>query len=242
MDKWMRVVRLQLGPQQTIYAAAHQDYSSKFVAEEIESGNFPDEEECGRRVVRHLLLGDRGHFGPLEQAGITLACGYMPHSLMQQLRTHRIGVTFDVMSARYNSQIFLDALDNLENLEKAVYLRPPGEYRDRQGHCYAYTAIDRQTDLILAKTLIEHYRNRINAGYSEEHARGLLPFDYRQHFVISFGNIRALWHMLDMRWSMAAQLEAQWFCDLLWDAIKDELPQLNEWYLDKRAHKARLAP
>jgi hypothetical protein len=35
------------------------------------------------------------------------------------------------MSARYNSQIFLDALDNLENLEKAVYLRPPAKTGDR---------------------------------------------------------------------------------------------------------------
>jgi len=38
------------------------------------------------------------------------------------------------------------------------------------------------------------------------------------------------------------RLEAQWFCDLLWDTTKDVAPSLADWYLENRAKKARLAP
>jgi thymidylate synthase ThyX len=37
-----------------------------------------------------------------------------------------------------------------------------------------------------------------------DHARGILPFDYRQHFVVSF-SLRAFLHFLDLR----AKLDAE---------------------------------
>ena len=48
------------------------------------------------------------------------------------------------------------------------------------------------------------FGNLLDAGFAEEHARGILPFDYRQHFVVSF-SLRAFLHFLDLR----AKLDAQ---------------------------------
>lgn len=87
-------------PQRIIYAAMHQDYSDRMVSLQ----EVPDEQACGDIVVKRLLAGGRGHYGPLEHPQITFACGYFPHSVVQQARTHRVGITFDVQSFRYTSQ------------------------------------------------------------------------------------------------------------------------------------------
>lgn len=189
----------------------------------------------------------------IEQMGITLACGYMPHSLMQQLRTHRISITFDCQSFRYTSKGLLKIKELIDSdieakfiakeLEKVVYLRPVGEYRDRKGKRYQYTEEQRQEDLIdSAQALAKYHKRVVELGFSEEHSRGQLPFDLRQHFVVSFNNYRSLMHMLDLRWKKDAQLEAQWFCDLLWEATKDVAPAVSDWYLKTRARKAKLSP
>lgn len=234
--------------QQRAWAGLHQDYSDRYVWEEIKEGKLPNDDRCGEIIENSLLKGGRGHFGPLEHSGITVACGYMPHSLMQQLRTHRISVTFDVQSFRYTSKGLLKAADigfdvnDLRHVEKVVYLRPEGHYSDRNGKKYFYNPFQRYDDLVESERQLQRYKNKIIAGFSEEHARGQLPFDVRQHFVLSFNNLRSLWHMLDMRSKADAQLEAQWFCDLLWAAVKDEAPQVNTWYEKNRMKKAKLAP
>jgi thymidylate synthase (FAD) len=249
MDKLMQVNSLNgLTLQQRAWAAMHQDYSHEYVWQAIQQGKLPNDNKCGEILEKHLLKGNRGHFGPLEQLGITVACGFMPHSLMQQLRTHRISVTFDVQSFRYTSKGLLEVAENsynnscLDLIEKVVYLRPVGNYTDRQGHRYFYSEDERYEDLIESERQLQRYKTKLDKGFSEEHARGQLPFDIRQHFVLSFNNLRSLWHMLDMRWKADAQLEAQWFCDLLWEATKNEAPEMSQWYEDNRMKKARLAP
>jgi thymidylate synthase (FAD) len=250
MDNLMAVNRITgLTNQQVMWAALHQDYSDRYVWEEIQEGKLPSDDKCGEIIISSLLKGGRGHFGPLEQWGITVACGYMPHALMQQIRTHRISVTFDCQSMRYTSKGLLSArlnkerLTNYENIEKVIYLRPLGFYTDRNGAKYEYKEEQRREDLEDSMKALTKYHNRVsNLGHSEEHARGQLPFDLRQHFVLSFNNLRSLWHMLDLRWKPDAQLEAQWFCDLLWEATKDAAPALSDWYEGNRKKKARLAP
>ncbi len=74
----------------------HQDYAEGFVWSERD--RWPDEEKCGEVIVRSLLAGNRGHYGPLEHPQIILNCGWFPHSTMQQIRTHRVGISFDVQS------------------------------------------------------------------------------------------------------------------------------------------------
>lgn len=233
------VIEQSPNPQRSIYAAMHQDYSSEFVWRQRE--RFPSEEKCGKIIVDTLLKGDRGHYGPLEHPQIILNCGYFPHSTMQQLRTHRVGVSFDVQSFRYNSQGIIDVAKDKKVVDEIFYLRPVGEYRDRQGKRYIYTEEHRQLDMSICKDLAIHYRQRIVEGFAEEHARSLVPFDVRQHFVLS-ANVRSLMHILDLRWKKDAQLECQWFCDLVFLIFKEWAPEIADWYLENRAGKGRLSP
>jgi len=226
-------------PQQCVYAGMHQDYSEGFVwADRVD---WPDETRAGEICVKRLLSGERGHYGPLEHAQIVLNVGWFPHSVMQQARTHRVGVSFDVQSMRYTGDRIIRAANAELELEEVFYLRPIGDYNDRKGKKYVYTSAERSIDLELCRSAASRYRDLLAAGFAEEHARGILPFDYRQHFVVSF-SLRAFLHFMDLRAKLDAQLEIRQLCDLMWPHLVNWAPQFAEWYEKSRLHKARLAP
>jgi thymidylate synthase (FAD) len=239
MDPLFRVERLAAtpSPQVTIWRAMHQDYSEAFVADE----EPPGERDAGAIAVKSLVAGDRGHYGPLEHPQITFAVGFFPHSVMQQARTHRVGVSFDVQSLRYTGQRVCAAARGELPLEEVFYLRPVGEYRDRQGKRYDYMPEHRYADLALCLATAERYAQRLAAGGAEEHARGILAFDVRQHFVVSF-SLRALLHFLDLRAKADAQQEIRWLCDLMLPHLRDWAPEIAGWYEQTRLGRARLAP
>ncbi|MGB3517270.1 MAG: FAD-dependent thymidylate synthase [Elainellaceae cyanobacterium] len=226
-------------PQQVIYGAMHQDYAEGFVWDERD--RWPGEEKCGDVIVKQLLQGNRGHYGPLEHPQIVLNCGWFPHSTMQQVRTHRVGVSFDVQSFRYTGQRILDVIEGKRELEDVFYLRPLGSYSDRQGKKYNYTEDQRQQDLDWCLQACHRYAERIHQGFAEEHARGLIPFDIRQHWVMS-ANVRSLMHLLDLRWKADAQLEAQKLCEQIWPHFQAWVPAIAAWYEANRLKKARLSP
>jgi thymidylate synthase (FAD) len=241
MDPRFRVdlIAATPNPQQCVYAGMHQDYSEGFVAGNREQ--WPDETRAGEICVKRLLAGERGHYGPLEHAQIVLNVGWFPHSVMQQARTHRVGVSFDVQSMRYTGDRICKAANGELPLEEVFYLRPVGTYSDRQGKKYAYTDDLRKQDLELCQQAATLYRDRLQAGFAEEHARGILPFDYRQHFVVSF-SLRAFLHFMDLRAKLDAQQEIRELCDLLWPHLQAWAPAFAGWYEKTRLHKARLAP
>jgi thymidylate synthase (FAD) len=240
MDRFrVEVISQTPNPQQVIYAALHQDYTEKFVFDERDY--WPSELECGEIIVKRLLAGDRGHFGPLEHPQIVFNCGYFPHSVMQQARTHRVGISFDVQSARYTSQHFLDVAKGKKNVEEAFYLRPVGNYSDREGKKYYYSPEQRERDLQWCLLAANNYAQDMADGMSEEHARGKLPFDYRQHFIVSF-NLRSFLHFCDLRNKKNAQLEIQQLCELMWPHFEIWVPAIAEWYTTTRMGKAKLAP
>jgi thymidylate synthase (FAD) len=226
-------------PQRVIWTAMHQDYSEGFVA--AERGAWPDEKQAGEICVKRLLAGERGHYGPLEHPQITLNVGWFPHSVMQQARTHRVGVSFDVQSMRYTGDRICRAANGEMDLEEVFYLRPVGDYTDRQGKKYSYTTDQREIDLAHCRIAAERYHELLDAGLAEEHARGILPFDYRQHFVVSF-SLRAFLHFLDLRAKLDAQEEIRALCDLMWPHLEAWVPEIAGWYAKTRLHKARLAP
>ena len=242
MDPLFRVKLLAAtpNPQRCIYAAMHQDYSEGFVADD--RSDWPDEKAAGEICVRRLLAGERGHYGPLEHPQITLNVGWFPHSVMQQARTHRVGVSFDVQSMRYTGERICAAARGELHLEDVFYLRPVGSYSDRQGKRYEYTDAHRSEDLVHLRATAIHYLRRVEEyGFAEEHARGILPFDYRQHFVVSF-TLRALLHFLDLRAKLDAQQEIRWLCELIWPHLQEWAPEIASWYEKSRLHRARLAP
>ncbi len=240
MDRFrVELIAATPNPQLCVYAAMHQDYSEGFVA--ADRAAWPDERTAGEICVKRLLAGERGHYGPLEHAQIVLNVGWFPHSVMQQARTHRVGVSFDVQSMRYTGDRIVKAAAGELELEEVFYLRPVGEYSDRQGKKYAYTAAERDLDLQHCRRGAERYRDLLAAGFAEEHARGILPFDYRQHFVVSF-SLRAFLHFLDLRAKLDAQLEIRQLCERMWPHLETWAPEIAAWYQKSRLHKARLAP
>lgn len=238
-DKYFTVktIAKTVNPQQSAYLAMHQDYSSELVANE----SIPREGKCGEIIVDRLLAGDRGHWGPLEHINIILNCGYFPHSVVQQATRHRIA-SFDVQSFRYTSDQVLKVATGEKDIESVFYLRPVGNYSDRSGKKYHYSEEQRTNDLLWCMESVKRYYRDINEyGMSEEHARGKLPFDYRQHFVVSF-NCRSLMHFLDLRSKKDAQLEIQILCQLMWNHFQEWVPQVAEWYQKNRLGKAKLSP
>jgi thymidylate synthase (FAD) len=149
--------------------------------------------------------------------------------------------SFDVQSGRYTSLRILQAAKGERPLEEVFYLRPVGSYSDRKGVKYAYSEDLRKIDLARCYDAAGHYAWQLRAGLSEEHARGLLPFDYRQHFVVSF-SLRALLHFLDLRAKRDAQLEIQQLCQLMLPHLDDWVPQVAAWYRSTRLGKGKLAP
>ena len=241
MDPRFRVdlIAATPNPQQCVYAGMHQDYSEGFVADD--RTHWPAEKQAGEICVKRLLAGERGHYGPLEHAQIVLNVGWFPHSVMQQARTHRVGVSFDVQSMRYTGDRICKAANGELDLEEVFYLRPVDSYSDRQGKKYTYSTDERAKDLALCRAAAARYAELLAVGFAEEHARGILPFDYRQHFVVSF-SLRAFLHFLDLRAKLDAQQEIRELCDLMWPHLVAWAPQFAEWYEKSRLHKARLAP
>ncbi|MBF2064767.1 MAG: FAD-dependent thymidylate synthase [Calothrix sp. C42_A2020_038] len=240
MDRFrVEVLAKTPNPQQVIYAAMHQDYTEAFVYDERDK--FPSEQACGELIVKRLLAGDRGHFGPMEHPQIVFNCGYFPHSVMQQARTHRVGVSFDVQSYRYTGTQVIDVVDGKKDIEDVFYLRPVGYYSDRQGKKYYYSPEQREADLQWCLEAAKRYKADFESGMSEEHARGKVPFDYRQHFVVSF-NLRSLLHFLDLRYKKDAQLEIQKLCEMMFPHLEEWAPVIAVWYKSTRLGKGKLAP
>ena len=158
MDPRFRVdlIAATPNPQQCVYVGMHQDYSEGFVAADREQ--WPDETKAGEICVKRLLAGERGHYGPMEHAQIVLNVGWFPHSVMQQARTHRVGVSFDVQSMRYTGERICRAAAGELDLEEVFYLRPIGQYSNRQGKKYAYSQAERDKDLHHCKISADRYR------------------------------------------------------------------------------------
>jgi thymidylate synthase (FAD) len=126
-------------------------------------------------------------------------------------------------------------------LERLFYVRPVGGYADRQGKKYYYTNEQRKERLIHCYDTAVRYVREVNRGVAEEDARGVLAFDFRQHFVVSF-TLRALLHFLDLRAKLDAQLEIRALCDLMWPHLEAWAPEIAAWYSESRLYRARLAP
>ncbi|GJD21559.1 thymidylate synthase [Rivularia sp. IAM M-261] len=144
-------------------------------------------------------------------------------------------------SFRYTGNQFIDVLEGKKEVEDVFYLRPVGYYSDRQGKKYYYSPEKREADLQWCLEAAKRYKADFESGMSEEHARGKVPFDYRQHFVVSF-NLRSLLHFLDLRYKKDAQLEIQKLCEMMFPHLEEWAPAIATWYKSTRLGKGRLAP
>lgn len=222
-------------PQQLVYISLHNDYAEDFCP----TTNLP-EDRCGQIAVERLLKGNRGHYGPLESPQLTLAV-QADHNTIMQLRTHRVGVSFDVQSLRYTGERIIKAALGEVAVEDVFYIRPPGKYRDRQGNTYEWTADDVEESCAIAlSSALDYYRLR-QKGVAEEHARSVLITSYFQNAIIS-ANLRAWLHLLDVRLKADAQYEIRVLMELVALQIQRWVPEIYGWYTETRRGKALLAP
>ncbi len=234
----VKLIEKTANPQQAMWRALHQDYAEGFALDDT----APSEKKAGEIIVKQLLAGNRGHYGPLEHVQIILNCGWFPHSTIVQLRTHRTGVSFDVQSQRYTSKRVIDVAKLDRKVDEVFYLRPVGTYTDRQGSRYAYTEEMQAEDREDCRNAAIKYAYRVEEmGVTEEHARDLLPQGIRQHFVMS-ANLRSLLHILLIRGKKDAQLEVQHLCELTLPHLKEWVPQVYDWFEANLWLKGRLAP
>lgn len=229
------VVRATERPQQVIYVALHNDYAEDFC-----SDTQVPEDRCGQIAVKRLLEGGKGHFGPLEHPSLTLLL-QVDHNTMVQLRTHRVGVSFDVQSLRYTGTRIERVARGELPVEKVFYTRPPGVYRDRQGDAYTWSEQQVKRLRALQRNAAQDYADLRAEGVSEEHARYVLPTSYFQNVAIT-GNARSWFHLLDVRLKADAQFEIRQAMDLVDDRVRQWIPEIHQWWAAHRRGKALLAP
>lgn len=222
-------------PQQLIYIALHNDYSEDFVA----STTLP-EDYCGEVAVKRLLQGGKGHWGPLEHPQLTLALK-ADHNTLMQLRTHRVGISFDVQSMRYSGARIESVAAGQAPIEDVFYVRPPGKYRDRQGDPYEWTEDDVEESMAMSLSSAIDYTRLRERGVAEEHARGVLITNYYQNAIVS-ANLRTWLHLLDVRLKADAQFEVRCLMELVAAQVQRWVPEIYSWYSEHRSRKALLAP
>lgn len=230
----VKVLSCTPNPEETAWYGMHQCYHEGAV------GDFaPD--EPGKKLVKHLLSGDRGHYSPLEHNSITFGVFGFPHVVMQQFRTHRVGISFSVQSTRYTGTRVIEYEAGHRSFEDVFYIRKPGEYRGRNG---VYTIEENYHELLrltVHASALAYSALVTERGWDTEAARYGIPYGVRQNFVMTV-NARSLMHLLDMRHKPDAELESQELAHLLFLAFKDWMPNVAEWYENKRLNKGKLAP
>lgn len=235
-DPYFKLIELASTPlpQSVVYAGLHQCYYHDMVA--LEEKDI-SENRCGEIIVDKLLKGDF-HGSPLEHASITFNFGYFPHSLISQLTRHR-HISFSIQSFRYTGE-YLNTV-TIENVERYFYLRPVGFYTDRHGAKYEYSETHRAADIEFLMYAVHHYNISIKLGMPTEQARGLIPFDIRQHGIMTM-NIRAVMQLLDHRYKANAQVEIQTLAQMVFLHFQEWVPEIAGWYEKSRLGRAKLAP
>lgn len=175
----------------------------------------------------------------LEHASLTLAI-QADHNTIMQLRTHRLG-SFDVQSMRYTGSRIEKVASGELQPEEVFYVRPPGNYRDRQGDPYAWTQEQVDECLAIALSSAMDYTRLREQGVSEEHARGVLITSYFQNAVVTF-NARGWLHLLDIRLKADAQWEMRCLMEMVEREVQRWIPEIHAWWAQNRRGKARLAP
>lgn len=220
-----------------IYFAMHQCYSEDSVAKELREGKYDgvDSNKLAKAVVDNLLKGNRGHYGPLEEGHqFMFAAEGFPHSVITHLRTHRIGISFDVQSGRYTGQRFVDVANRKRSVEDVFYFRPVNQkYASRQGKKYKYSEAMLSYDKEYCLRSCSNYKLKVESeGFSEEHARDMMPYNFVQDFVVSM-NLRTALHLDAMRNKADVQLETRAFAQLLNEIMVEQCPHILEWWNDK---------
>lgn len=182
------------------------------------------EEESARRIVEHLLGKNdtKSHYGPCEHPSITTFSENVPSYVLNQIRTHRAGITFDAYSMRDG---FVE--DAQRVLKGELPLQAVFEDNPAYDSDYLREALKKYTDTC--------------RDFGTEAGRGILPTCYLTSFYMTC-NLRTAFHLCDLRLKKDAQGQTQEWCKLFSHQIELWCPDLWEWYVKNRYSRANLAP
>lgn len=221
MDDKFRVAKIVATPrpQAVTYTAAKNDYSEKFI------DCLPEisESDAAEKLEKMLWKSKtRPHLGPYEHPAITFSAGYYPHNVAMQLRTHRVGITFDVQSQRYTGQRVLKVIEGELDFDEVFYIRPVGVYQNRQGRRFEMTEPMREEKREIILMTAKHYADYVGVfNEPEESARDILSQAIRQNFFMT-ATCRTLMHLILVRSAKDVQLECR-------DCIEKMLIHFDIW-------------
>lgn len=145
-------------------------------------------------------------------------------------------------SQRYTGERIIKVVKGELSFDSVFYLRPVGDYFDREGNKYHYSAEDRNADKLNVEITAEGYADNVkNKGYAPEHARDMLAQAIRQNFVVTV-NARSFLHIADMRIPKDAQLEIRDTVEEMFKLFEQFMPELAAHYKATRYGKNKLAP
>ena len=81
------------------------------------------------------------------------------HNTMMQLRTHRVGCTFDYQSMRYTGKRISKVAQHELLPEDVFYVRPPGNLLGRQGEKYTWSQEQAENQLAMCLSSAIDYDN-----------------------------------------------------------------------------------
>lgn len=233
-------------PNLTAYLAMRQDYSPDPIYLKYDQLVHLSEDELGERVYR--LAVKFNHFGVIEHTGLMFNIVGFPHDVPMQHRTHRVGVSFDVMSQRYTGKHFQEYYEQNNGefddnfIKKYFYFDVVGKrYSDREGNQYIHSEAIEQIQIQGIRRQLNDYVKLLHKNVPEERARRLLPQGIRQHYIFSC-NPRSLEHLLDVRTPKDVQFEFRLLTDLFMEFYQDFNPFMAQKYKEKRYQKNKLAP
>lgn len=174
-------------------------------------------EELDEKDVKLIdYLARHEHTSPFRHTAVTLRCS-APIWLARQLGKHQVGMSWNEVSRRY--------------VDTGVEIHLPAELRTRptggikQGSAGVH---DNNAELLAlmdgaqryAKTI---YQYLLDKGVAPEQARGVLPQNMMTSWVWT-GSLTSFFHLYRLRADGHAQLEAQWFADMVKEAIEPIFP------------------
>ena len=241
IDEKFKVVKITSTPrpQALVYLAAKNDYSEKYIDSFSEISEWEAAEKLEKMLWRSKT---RPHLGPYEHPQITFSCGYYPHNVAMQLRTHRVGITFDVQSQRYTGQRVIQVANGELDFDEVFYIRPAGTYQNRQGRRFTLTEHMREQKKELILTTARHYADYVELmDEPEESARDMLSQAIRQNFFVSM-TCRTLMHLILVRSAKDVQLECRDCIEKMMVAFDEWMPETSKLVREKFAVKGNLTP
>lgn len=183
-------------------------YEPDYVSGELKEGD--------KKLIKYLA--DHRHMTPFRHNGIQLRCS-APIFLIRQLGKHQVGMSWNEVSRRY--------------VDTPPEMFVPDEWRGRPdgsikqgsgGNISMWSQSKNKADYAnLCRYSLEVYHQMIDEGIAPEMARMVLPQSMMTEWIWS-GNLLSFAHVYKERKASGAQLEAQWFADMLDQQIRPLFP------------------